>query len=61
MYQQSNGGTWHKVGGAMNGKNLPVCQSYNLDRPNYLKGEVLPEPPEGAKRCRKCAKPDNAR
>lgn len=57
MYQQSSSGLWHKVGDAMNGKNLPKCQSYNLDRPNYLTGEMLPEPPTGGKRCKKCANP----
>ena len=57
MYQKSKSGMWHIIEDEMNGKNLPKCQSYNLDRPNYLIGEILTELsniPGNAKKCKKC-------
>jgi hypothetical protein len=58
QYQKSKSGLWHIIHINHNRAdipNLPICQSYNLDRPNYLIGEVVNELPEDAKLCRKCA------
>lgn len=57
-WQQSKTGMWHKVGTrylVSGDPNLPKCQSYNLDRPNELRGPEVDTPPEGARICRKCA------
>lgn len=56
--QQAKTGLWHMVGRRLNDKNLPRCQSYNLDKPNYLVGLVVDEAPAGAKVCQKCRKPN---
>ena len=56
MWQQSKSGLFHLVADHMNGQNLPKCQSYNLDKPNYLKDNEIEfsQIPEGAKICKKC-------
>lgn len=54
MWRQSSTGTWHLVGGQINGKDLGACQSYNLDRPVYLEGISSDFPPQKAKICKKC-------
>lgn len=55
-YQKSNTGMLHIVDTEMIGrydKNLAKCQSYNLDRPNYLDGAIY-QTTEGHKLCKKC-------
>lgn len=64
-WNKSANGTWHVVGRTLNGKELPECQSYNLDRPNYLgvtaTGEVVPSVQKvngftaETKVCKRCA------
>jgi hypothetical protein len=54
MWMQSKTKMWHMFGFSIQEGKLPKCQSYNLDRPNYLTGEMVETPPEGAKVCKKC-------
>ena len=56
MWQQSKSGLYHLVADRMQGKNLPKCQSFNLDKPNFLEGNKaeFEQIPEGAKVCKKC-------
>lgn len=57
MYQKSKSGLWHKIDGVIKpDKNLPKCQSYNLDKPNWLTGEIVKEIPAGERYCKKCCK-----
>jgi len=53
-WMKSKTGMWHMVGFISGGKYLPECQSYNLDRPNYLNGVAAETTPIGAKVCKKC-------
>lgn len=54
-YGQTHTGMWHKIGDLhMDGKRLPQCQSYNLDRPNFISGDVHSAIPADVRRCKKC-------
>lgn len=55
MWMQSKSKMWHKRGFQLKNEVYANCQSYNLDRPNFLYGEGLETPPEGAKVCKKCS------
>ena len=56
MWMRSKTGMWHKVGDTLSdGRLVPCCQSYNLDRPNILYGEHVTVPPEGDRVCKKCS------
>jgi hypothetical protein len=54
MFQKSKTGMLHKIDMEHNGKNLPKCQSYNLDRPNYLDGKIFETVDGHKKLCKKC-------
>ncbi|MFB5759068.1 hypothetical protein [Paenibacillus medicaginis] len=55
LWMQSKTGTWHKFGFEIGNEKYANCQSYNLDKPNYLNGDGLEIPPTGAKICKKCS------
>lgn len=57
-YGQTKTGMWHTVGDKfLDGDICPVCQSYNLDRPNYIKKDTITtEKPTTGKFCKKCCK-----
>lgn len=55
-WMKSCNNTWHIVGRELrDGMILPKCQSYNMDKPNWLHGLIKSDVSNEVHVCKKCS------